>query len=60
MLDRKDMTARLRAAIEEELGASRRFADLTSVELEAMAARLVKAIAPMLDLDEPAREAQAA
>ena len=41
-----DITARLRATIEEELGRFRRFADLPATEIEEMAARLVRAIAP--------------
>jgi hypothetical protein len=42
----KDITARLRATIEEELGRLRHFADLPATELEEMAARLVRAITP--------------
>jgi hypothetical protein len=49
---RPDATARLRAAIEEELGAFRRFADVPSVEIEAMAARLTRAIEPFLAVDD--------
>ena len=45
---RQDITARLRATIEEELGGFRRFADLPATEIEDMAARLVRAIAPHL------------
>ena len=45
---RQDITARVRATIEEELGAFRRFADLPATEIEDMAARLVRAIAPHL------------
>ena len=44
----KDAGARLRAAIEEELGRFRRFADLPATELETMAARLVRAIEPLI------------
>ena len=43
-----DITARLRATIEEELGSFRHFADVPSAELEEMAGRLVRAIAPLL------------
>jgi hypothetical protein len=45
-LSRQNTTARLRATIEEELGAIRQFADLPATELEAMAARIARAIAP--------------
>ena len=50
---RQDITARVRATIEEELGAFRRFADLPATEIEDMAARLVRAIAPHLAGAEP-------
>ncbi|MFO1140837.1 MAG: hypothetical protein U1E59_00350 [Amaricoccus sp.] len=54
----KDTTARLRATIEEELGRFRRFADLPATELETMAARLVRAIEPLIaDAAEPASRA---
>ena len=54
----KDATARLRATIEEELGRFRRFADVPATELEAMAARLVRAIEPLIaDASEPASRA---
>jgi hypothetical protein len=43
-----DTTARLRATIEEELGALRRFADVPSSELEEMAARIARAVMPNL------------
>ncbi len=46
--DKDDITARLRATIEEELGAFRRFAHVPAVELEEIAARLARAIAPHL------------
>jgi hypothetical protein len=48
MLERSstDITSRLRATIEEELGRLRHFADLPATELEEMAARIVRAIAP--------------
>ena len=58
MLEQSNATARLRATIEEELGTFRHFADVPSQELEAMAARLVRAIAPYLDVcDEVATRA---
>ena len=44
----QDTTARLRATIEEELGRFRRFADLPAVEIEEMAARIVRAVAPFV------------
>jgi hypothetical protein len=50
---RQNITARVRATIEEELGAFRRFADLPATEIEDMAARLVRAIAPHLAGAEP-------
>ena len=54
---RQDIIARLRATIEEELGAFRRFADLPATEIEDMAARLVRAIAPHLAGAEEASRA---
>lgn len=57
----QDSTARLRATIEEELGRFRRFATLPATEIEEMAARLVRAIAPLVTPAEPAKpESQAA
>ena len=56
----QDITARMRATIEEELGSYRPFADLTSVELETMASRLVRAIEPLLAPGETDRECRAA
>ena len=44
----QDMTARIRATIEEELGSFRAFAGLPATELEAMAERLTRAIAPLV------------
>jgi hypothetical protein len=44
---RQDTTERVRAAIEEELGKFRRFADVPAVEIEEMAARIARAIAPL-------------
>lgn len=43
-----DKTARVRAAIEEELGAFRHFADLPSTEIEQMAAQITRAIGSFL------------
>jgi hypothetical protein len=60
VLAQEDITARLRATIEEELGSCRQFADVSSAELEAMASRLVKAIAPLFPVEEPVRESRAA
>ena len=60
MLEQNPITARLRVTIEEELGSSRQFADVTSAEIEAMASRLVRAIAPHLGVDEATRESKAA
>ncbi len=48
MLEQANVTARLRATVEEELGAFRHFADVPSKDLEAMAARLVRAIEPFV------------
>lgn len=60
MLEQEQIAARLRATIEEELGASQRFADATSVEIEGVAGRLVRAITPLLGLEEPAENNRAA
>lgn len=60
MLEQDNITARLRATIEEELGTSRRLADAPSAELETMASRLVRAIAPILGFEDEARESRAA
>ena len=50
MLDesRQDTTARVRATIEEELGKFRRLADVPAVEIEEMAARIARAVAPLM------------
>jgi hypothetical protein len=55
----RDITARLRATIEEELGSFRHFADLPSADLEEMAGRLARAITPFLGArdDVPASRA---
>ena len=58
---RQDITAQLRATIEEELGALRRFADVPSSELEEMAARIARAIQPFLgEVRQPLRKTRAA
>jgi hypothetical protein len=44
----QDRAARVRATIEEELGTFRPFADLPATELEEMATRITRAIAPYL------------
>jgi hypothetical protein len=57
---RQDPSAQLRATIEEELGAFRRFADLPAVEIEEMAARIARAIAPFTGVDDSAETASRA
>ena len=57
---RQDPSAQLRATIEEELGAFRQFADLPAVEIEDMAARIVRAIAPFTGADDSAETASRA
>jgi len=44
----QDTTAQLRATIENELGKLRQLANLPATDIEDMAARLVRAIAPHL------------
>lgn len=46
MLEQDDVTARICATIEEELGAFQRFAHVPAAEIEEMAARLARAVAP--------------
>jgi hypothetical protein len=60
MPEQQDMTARLRATIEEELGSYRHFAGLTSADLEMVSGRLVRAIAPLLGFEERERTSRAA
>ena len=60
MLEQSNVTARVRATIEDELGSFRQFADLPSTELEEMAARLVRVIAPFLPDYEDAPVGEAA
>lgn len=43
-----DILARLRAILEEELGEFRPLADLPASEIETMAARLARALEPVL------------
>lgn len=43
-----DTRARVRAILEEELGEFRPFAELPVTEIEAMAARLTRALEPVL------------
>jgi len=58
---RQHITARLRATIEEELGALRRFADVPSDELEEIAARIARAVQPYLgETGAPAQDTRAA
>ena len=52
MREQMDDSARLRATIEEELGSFRHFADVPSAELEEMAARIARVVAPFLGSDE--------
>jgi hypothetical protein len=60
MLEQTNVTARLRATIEEELGTFRHFADVPSAELEEMAARLARVVAPFLAIVEEAAVSHAA
>jgi hypothetical protein len=49
---RQDTGARVRATIEEELGKFRRLADVPAVEIEEMAARIARAVAPLIAASE--------
>ena len=51
---RQDLAAHLCEAIEEELGKFRRLADVPAVEIEEMAARIARAIAPLVGATEGA------
>ena len=51
---RQDPAAHLCEAIEEELGKFRRLADVPAVEIEEMAARITRAIAPLVGATEGA------
>jgi hypothetical protein len=55
-----DVTARLRATIEEELGAFRRLANVPSAELEEMAARLARVVAPLIGVPQTFADTRAA
>ncbi len=57
---RQHRTAQLHAAIEEELGRFRRFADVPAVEIEEMAARIARAIAPIVGVADEAGAASRA
>jgi hypothetical protein len=52
MPEQSNVTARLRATIEEELGTFRQFADVPSADLEEMAARIARVVAPFLGSEE--------
>ncbi len=56
----EDITVRLRAMIEDELGTFRRLANVPAAEIEEMAARLVRAIAPQVTASEAAGPASQA
>jgi len=57
----QDASARLCAVIEEELGKLRRLADAPAVEIEEIAARIARAIAPVLGaVDKPGTASRAA
>ena len=60
MLEQSNVTARLRATIEEELATFRHFAHVPSADLEEMAARLARVVAPFLNGSEEAAVGQAA
>ena len=51
---RQDPAAHLCEAIEKELGKFRRLADVPAVEIEEMAARIARAIAPLVGATEGA------
>lgn len=48
MLEQDEVTARLCAAIEEELGTFQRFMHVPATEIEEMATRLARAVAPFV------------
>lgn len=48
-MTRQDRTDRVRETIEEELGSFAQFAHLPATEIEGMAVRITRAIAPWLD-----------
>ena len=47
---RQERAEKVRETIEEELGSFVQFADLPATEIETMAVRITRAIAPWLDL----------
>lgn len=49
MLETNPLLSRIALIVEEELGNIRAFADLPAIELEAIAARLVRVVAPYLE-----------
>ena len=51
MLESNTLLTRVAALVEEELGNVRAFADLPATELEAIATRLVRVLAPYLEAD---------
>ncbi len=60
MLEQSDVTARLRATIEEELGTFRQVAQPRIPPAEEMAARLARVVAPFLTGGEEAAVGEAA
>ena len=52
MLESNILLTRIAAVVEEELGNLRAFADLPATELEAVATRLVRALAPYIEVDQ--------
>lgn len=59
-MTKSDITTRAQAILEEELGEFRAFADLSASEIETIAARLTRALEPLLlalPVDEPHRNA---
>ena len=59
-MTKSDITTRARTILEEELGEFRAFADLSASEIEMIAARLARALEPVLAprlTEEPRRDA---
>ena len=52
MLEPNSLLSRIAAVVEEELGNVRAFADLPATELEAIATRLVRVLAPFIEADQ--------
>ncbi len=48
-----DLSAQVRAILEEELSEFRAFADLPASGIEIIAARLTRALAPVLETPQP-------